>query len=255
MAGEALENPDWDASSYDQFGRFVSDHGAVIAGWLAAKAGEVILDAGCGDGVLTADIAKSGADISAIEQAPKMVTGARARGIEVREMDLLQMEDVALYDAIFSNAVLHWIEDWPELLTRFHRALKPTGRLVVECGGAGNIALICRAIAEVAARHGLETKAGPESYFTTERATGLLTGAGFRIERIELHPRPTPLAGGMRGWLSVFREPFFRQIKDRDARTALEDEVLALLEDDLLRSDGRWFADYVRLRFLAYKTG
>ena len=245
------ENPAWDTASYEEHGRFVSDLGGAIAGWLAPQPGEIILDAGCGDGALTARLAESGAMLEGVEMAPGMVAGALARGLSVRQMDLLDLDEENRYDAIFSNAVLHWIEDWPLLLDHFSRALKRPGRLVVECGGAGNIERIRHAIAVVGKRYGLALKAGPESYKSIDEASALLASAGFEVKRIELVPRPTPLKSGMAGWLSVFREPFFRQIDSPDQRQHIEDEILSFLKPDLYSEESGWFADYVCLRFEA----
>lgn len=247
------DGPLWDASTYNQFGRFVSDHGDVILSWLDAKPGERILDAGCGDGVLTLKIAALGALVEGVELAPKMVAASRKAGLEVREMNLCALEDAGLYEAVFSNAVLHWIADWRDLLARFHRALKPQGRLVVECGGFGNIAAIRTTVSAVALKLDVPTQAGAEVYLTPQKAKVLLEEAGFDVVRIELCPRQTHLPAGMAGWLSVFREPFLSQFSNISQRDEVIEGLLALLQGALQTDEGEWYADYVRLRFEARK--
>ncbi len=247
------KGPQWNAQSYDKFGRFVSDHGKIILKWLDAQPDERILDAGCGDGALTCQIAKQGAHVEGIEQAPSMAKAAQAHGLQVRTMDLCDLEDVSQFDAIFSNAVLHWIEDWPQLLHGFHRALKPNGRLVVECGGFGNIAAIRTAIIAVAGQYNMPIEAGPETYLTDQDAQTLLQKAGFKLIKSELCPRQTHLPNGMAGWLRVFRDPFFKQFEQGSVRDKIIDQVLTMLEGQLKTPNEQWFADYVRLRFIAQK--
>jgi len=246
------KEPTWDAQLYDRYGRFVSDHGDIILNWLEAKEGETILDAGCGDGALTQKIAKSGATVVGIERAPSMVKAAQACGLDVRQMDLHTLEDKDHYQAIFSNAVLHWIADWPDVLARFYKALKPEGRLVVECGGFGNIAAIRTAIVALAKCYQVPTHAAAEQYLTIQSATTLLQQAGFKVAKIELAPRQTLLPNGMAGWLQVFREPFLKQFDQKQKDQVIE-ELLELLARQLKTEQGEWFADYVRLRFIAIK--
>ena len=246
------KGPTWDAQLYDRYGRFVSDHGDIILDWLEAKKGETILDAGCGDGALTQKIANCGANVVGIERAVSMVKAAQARGLDVRQMDLCTLEDEDQYQAIFSNAVLHWIADWPDLLSRFHKALKSDGRLVVECGGFGNIAAIRTAIVAVAKHYQVPTHAAAEQYLTMQRATTLLEQAGFQVTRMELAPRQTLLPNGMSGWLEVFRESFLAQFEP-DQKEQVMGDLLELLAGQLKTQDGQWFADYVRLRFVAKK--
>ena len=248
------EGPLWTAARYQEFGRFVSEEGRLILDWLDPQRGERILDAGCGDGALTVELMKRGADVVGIERAPNMVEAAREAGVDVREMDLLALDERAAYEAIFSNAVLHWIEEWPALLGCFYQALRPKGRLVVECGGFGNIAAIRTAIRAVAVRQGVETKATGERYLTTDEASVLLQEAGFEVKRLELVPRPTLLEKGLAGWLRVFREPFLLQFMEGPHRDEVIEEVLGLLQPVLQTPQGVWYADYVRLRFVAVKN-
>ncbi|GJM02294.1 MAG: methyltransferase type 11 [Rhodomicrobium sp.] len=248
-------NQNWNADEYDRHGRFVSDYGDVILGWLAPQRGEHILDAGCGDGALTEKISESGAVVEGVEVAPSMVAAARLRGLTVREMDLLSLDDNGQYDAIFSNAVLHWIGDWPSLLLKFKRALKPGGRLVVECGGFGNIAAIRTAICAVARESSKETKAAAEMYLTCEEADHLLNAAGFKVQVSELQMRQTYLKTGIKGWLSVFRASFLEQFEEGPIRDEVLDKLESLLLPQLSHTDPlsgarRWYADYVRLRFI-----
>lgn len=241
----------WNAGTYEAHGRFVSDHGNVILEWLDAKPGELILDAGCGDGALTALIAKSGALVEGIEVSKSMADAAAELGLNVRNMDLLQLDETARYDAIFSNAVLHWIGDWDELFARFARSLKSGGRLVVECGGHGNIAAIRTAICAAASFYDVSSKAAAEQYLTPEQAKKVLGAHGFLVEKIELAPRRTPLKTGMDGWIRVFRQQFIDQFEGRGKQDEVMERLLDWLAPQLRTNEGEWFADYVRLRFVA----
>ena len=218
-----------------------------------SEAGERILDLGCGDGQLTERIVATGANVTGIDASPEMVAAARARGIAAEEgsAESLPCRDQS-FDAVFSNAVLHWVRGQDEMMTEVHRVLRPGGRFVAEMGGHGNIAAIRVAFAAVLARHGHAALGDRGNYYPTPGAyTRRLTSHDFTVARMILFPRPTPLgAGGMTGWLNTFCRGALDALPENLRETAIE-ETVALLAPALRDEEGNWTADYVRLRFLA----
>lgn len=242
----------WNPSEYSAHGRFVTDLGANILEWLDPKPDEEILDLGCGDGVLTEQIAQRGANVIGVDASAEMVEAARKRGVRAEAMDATQIAFQQQFDAVFSNAVLHWIHNQTAQLRGIARALKPGGRFVAEMGGHGNIAAIRVALHAALAHHGLAELMARDNYFPTAvEYRRLLEMHGFSVERIELVPRPTPLPDGMRTWLTVFRRGVFDAVPE-DLREEILSETLQHLEPALHDRDGNWSADYVRLRFRAH---
>jgi SAM-dependent methyltransferase len=216
---------------------------------LAPRAGERILDLGCGDGALTAQLAALGVSVVGIDSSPEMLTAARGRGVHVEEIDARELPFSREFDAVFSNAVLHWIPDLTPVLAGVRRALKPGGRFVGECGGHGCVAAVCTALVAVAARRGLSVTL-PWEFRTTEDFEQDLVAAGFEPVVVRLVPRPTPLASGMAAWLRTFAGSIFDALPETE-REAAYAETVELLRPSLCDSRGRWTADYVRLRFAA----
>jgi SAM-dependent methyltransferase len=156
------------------------------------------------------------------------------------------------FDAVFSNAALHWVRDQDAMLAGVHRVLKPGGRFVAEMGGLGNIAAIRTALIAVMSRHGFDGREDNVNYYPTPEIYGRrMERVGFRVERIELIPRPTRLMeGGMSGWIKTFRRGVLETLPE-DMRDTVVSEAVTLLEPILCDEDGNWTADYVRLRFIA----
>lgn len=241
----------WEADRYDTHARFVTDLGAPLIDLLAPTAGERILDLGCGDGVLTEKLVQAGATLVGIDGAPDFVTAARARGLDVRLMDAHELQFASEFDAVFSNAALHWMTRPDAVIAGVRRALRPGGRFVGEFGGYGNVAAICTALRAVLARRLHEPPRGNPWFFpTTDDYRRRLESQGFVVETIALIPRPTPLPTDMSGWLTTFGGPFFAALPAEDRPAALA-EAVALLAPSLRDEEGRWTADYVRLRFSA----
>jgi len=242
----------WDARGYAEHARFVAELGSPALDLLAPRAGEQILDIGCGDGALTAKIAQLGATVVGIDSSPELIAAARAAGIDARLMDARAIDFEGAFDAVFSNAALHWIRE-PDLVLRgVVRALRARGRFVAEFGGHGNVAAIRTALAAVLQARGLAV-AAPWYFPTVEEYTQLLRDGGFAVDTVALIARPTPLPTGLRGWLETFANPFVVGA-DPVLRGEIFDAVGALLAPILRDAAGRWTADYVRLRVAAIRA-
>lgn len=244
----------WSAEDYARNGRFVADLAVGVVEWLAPQPGERVLDLGCGDGVLSGSIVEAGAQVVGADASPELVAAAQARGIDARVIDAHALPFESEFDAVFSNAALHWMKRDPDAVLRgVARALKPGGRFVAEMGGAGNVAWIRGALCEALAQRGIDgTKADPWYFPTAAEYRGRLEAAGFTVLRIEKFARPTPLPGDVRGWLQTFAQSFLAVVPPAQ-RDAVVDEVRDALAAQLRDASGLWTADYVRLRFIAQR--
>jgi trans-aconitate methyltransferase len=241
----------WDASLYAGNGRFVALLAGSLVEALQPKAGERILDLGCGDGFLTQRIAESGATMVGIDSSPQMIAAARERGVDARCASGEALPFDQEFDAVFSNAALHWMRDQDAVLDGVHRALKPGGRFVAECGGQGNIAAIRVALlAVLTARAIPQERIENNRFFSDTEYRARLERHGFRVEEITLTPRPTPLPSGMADWLQTFRSSVLQQLAEAERPAAIE-QIVSLLKPVLCDREGNWTADYVRLRFVA----
>ncbi|MDE3202184.1 MAG: methyltransferase domain-containing protein [Acidobacteriota bacterium] len=242
----------WNAEAYAVNGAFVHRLAGGVVEWLNPQLGEKILDLGCGDGQLTMQLAQSGAQVEGVDASPSMVAAARARGMQVTEAsaESLPFADGA-FDAVFSNAALHWVRNQDAMMTQVRRVLRSGGRFVAEMGGQGNIAAIRVALIAVLERHGFAGAEDGVNYYPTPQIYARrLTQHGFKVERIELIPRPTPLPNGMNAWLRTFRKGVLDSLPEL-IRDEVVKETAALLAEALRDEEGNWIADYVRLRFIA----
>jgi len=245
----------WDPARYQRHAGFVPELGAPLLELLSAQSGERILDLGCGDGVLTERLVELGARVTGVDASPEMVEAARARGLDARVMDATALAFAREFDAVFSNAVLHWMRDQESALAGVARALVPGGRFVAEFGGHGCVAAIVTALIAVLEKRGIDGRSlSPWTFPTTEDYRERLDRHGFAVDYLALIPRPTPLPTDMRGWLETFAVPFVRSLPDEERGPALDD-VVRLLKPSLCDSAGHWTADYVRLRVKARRTG
>lgn len=241
----------WNPASYAKNARFVADLGEPLLALLDGKPGETILDLGCGDGALTEKIMAAGCTVYGCDSSLAQLQAACQRGIQVFVMDGQSPTLKRHFDAVFTNAALHWMKQADKVVEGVANSLKPSGRFVGEFGGQGNVETIRQALHSALRKRGIDPwSVDPWYYAAPEEYTALLRRYGFTVDYIELIPRPTKLPGDIFGWLEVFAQPFSKAVI-KSERVTLLDEVRTELEPTLKRSDGSWYADYVRLRFKA----
>jgi trans-aconitate methyltransferase len=243
----------WDPERYARNARFVSDLAAAVVELLDPRPGERILDLGCGDGVLTAKLAAMGCSVVGVDGSGAQIEAARKLGLDARLIDGERLSYNNEFDAVFSNAALHWMKNPQAVISGVWRALRPKGRFVAEFGGHGCVAKIKKALVDALNRRGMDGEAAVPWYFpTVEEYSTLLNKAGFSISTIALIPRPTPLPGDVTGWLETFGESFTDCLSTAE-RPAYIAEVREALRPQIADAEGKWTADYVRLRFAAIK--
>jgi len=249
----------WDAVQYDAKFSFVYQKGRGLIELLAPKPGEQILDLGCGTGALTAEIAAGGAEVLGVDRSGEMI--ARARGkfpaLRFEVLDATQLPFRAEFDAVFSNAVLHWIPEPSQVAAGVARALKPGGRLVAEFGGKGNIRRLVagfhRAFAALEMRE--PANVSPWFYPGIAEYAAVLEKHGLETREACLFDRPTVLEDKERGledWIRMFRQGFLETMGEENAGRWIQ-EVERECRADLFR-DGSWVLDYRRLRIAAWKA-
>ncbi len=251
----------WDPERYARSARFVADLGVPLIELLNPRPGERILDLGCGDGALTEKLAAAcrgkepaaAGGVIGIDSSPDQVEAARKRGLDVHVGDGQRLAYTNEFDAVFSNAALHWMPDGDAVLAGIWRALKPGGRFVAECGGAGNVAIIVSAVSHALRERGIDPEPlDPWVFPAPDDYARQLTAHGFTVDSIRLIPRSTRLPGDIGEWLEMFAASFLDAVPHKDRDTCI-DRIRDLLRPELCGSDGVWTADYVRLRFATRK--
>ncbi|MEM9146658.1 MAG: methyltransferase domain-containing protein [Pseudomonadota bacterium] len=253
--GAGRTRDDWSSDDYARNARFVTDLGSATLALLNPQPGERILDLGCGDGVLTLKIAAAGAKVIGVDASADMVAAAQSRGVEASVCDAHTLEVDGPFDAVFSNAAMHWMTKPDAVIAGVARALRLGGRFVAEFGGHGNVAAIRTALIAVLARdHGIDTDLRDIWYFpSVDEHRERLSKGGFDVEEIELIPRPTPVAAGIEAWLKTLAAPAMAKLPEA-AQSEAAAAVAHLLAPALEDHAGRWTADYVRLRFRAVRA-
>ncbi len=241
----------WDTELYEARHNFVWKFGEGVVELLQPKPGERILDLGCGTGHLTKKISESGAQVVGVDASPSMIGQARQNFPKLKFVlqDAAAMTFADEFDAVFSNAALHWMLDPAAVVSAVSQALKPGGRFVAEMGGKGNIKTIVSAIHKVVLKyHPLPPSR--QYYPSVSEYSSILEAHGLEVRMAQLFDRPTPLEGeaGMENWLKQFKNYYFENLP----ATAMA-EVIADLRPQLHSQTG-WTADYRRLRFVAVKT-
>ena len=209
--------------------------------------GARVLDVGCGDGTLTKKIVERGATVLGIDNSPEMIAAAREKGIDAVRMDVADMTFRSEFDAVFSNATLHWVLETEQAALAIFRALKAGGRFAGELGGEGNIARLREALdTELVIRGYLPPTESSNWYPSPEEFAAVYEAAGFDHIDARLIERPTPLDHGIGEWVTTFRKGWLD-------RAGVPEQERAEIASAVADRFGSNVADYVRLRFIMRK--
>ncbi|MFI7444275.1 class I SAM-dependent methyltransferase [Nonomuraea indica] len=247
----------WSSRAYDGSFGYVTPQGAPLVDLLDPRPGERVLDLGCGTGVLTAQIAARGAEVLGIDGSPAMIEKALAQhpGIDFIVGDGHDFTVAHAYDAVFSNAALHWMSRDPgAVIANVREALRPGGRFVAEMGGSGNCAELTAAMLTAWREYGLREPELPWYFPTPAEYAHRLEREGFVVRLLEYSDRPTPLEecpGGAADWVRMFASSVLAGLPPEIVLPLLQ-RVNELAAPALRRETG-WMADYVRLRFAAVR--
>jgi trans-aconitate methyltransferase len=251
-----MSNQIWNPENYKKSASFVAELGGPVIELLKPQAGERVLDLGCGDGTLTKALLDCGCEAVGIDSSPEMVASARSLGLDVRLADAERLESEfggQKFDAVMSNAALHWINDQYAVARGVWSVLEPGGRFAAECGGEGCVRIIREGMKIALIKRGLDYKArNPWRYPEVGVFSKILENQGFNVSYIARIDRPTPLPEGLRGWLEVFSVSHTQGFSDEEKESFFA-EVEDYCRPKLYSEPDGWIADYVRLRFLAVK--
>jgi trans-aconitate methyltransferase len=244
----------WDPDLYQNQHSFVFEFGQAAVEWLAPKGGERILDVGCGTGQLTAQLAESGAEVTGLDRSAEMLDQATRNfpGLRFELGDAAQFTFPEPFDAVFSNAVLHWVRDADAVAACVSRVLKPGGRFVAEFGGKGNCSELIAAARS--AGNALGRRVEHPWYFPgIAEYAAVLEAAGLEVVAAMLIDRPTKVEGGdgLRQWMKMFGDYLVSEVPEQE--TGRFFELMENAARPALFRDGHWWVDYRRLRIRAIK--
>ena len=253
------ESDFWNANLYDSKHDFVFKYGEDLVKLLNPQKGERILDLGCGTGYLTNLIAQSGADVVGVDNSEAMIAKAKQAYPDI-SFKVMNAEDFNFenkFDAIFSNAVLHWVTGYKNVIKAMYENLKQSGKIVIEFGGKDNVRRIVDALKETLKGVGYTENAQREFWFFPSLAeyAALLEAQSFTVRYATYYDRKTVLNDtetGIKDWIKMFGEKFLEGIKEDNL-----DEILNQTQEKIRSTNfegGKWFADYKRLRIIAYKN-
>ncbi|MEY2194097.1 trans-aconitate 2-methyltransferase [Neobacillus sp. BF23-41] len=253
-----VQEDSWNANLYDKKHSFVSQFGGDLVQLLEPQSGEKILDLGCGTGDLANQLNQLGVDIIGIDKSENMIQQAQKKypGLTFKVQDAVNMGYTNEFDAVFSNATLHWIKTPKQTLQSIYNALKPGGRYVAEFGGKGNVQKITDSIINQLGEQGIEYKSEkfPWYYPSIGEYTSIMEQVGFHVTHAQHFDRPTPLSGeqGLRNWIEMFATSMFEGVTS-DTKELIITRVEKNLREVLFQN-GEWIADYKRIRVLGTKV-
>ena len=247
------ETNKWNPNTYNKHTAFVSQLALPVVDLLDPKKGEKILDAGCGEGTLAVEIERRGAKVIGVDMSAEMIEQCQAKGIEAYVGSVTDLPYEEAFDAVFSNATLHWVKDARVAVHNIASSLKSGGRFVCEFGGEGNAYALVSAMEEVFANHPEFGVFANPWYFPSVRAyTTLLESEGFKVKYMEIIPRPTPMDDVIY-WLDIFANGMTKNLTSAQLEV-FKFECREILKKTIYSEDKGWVLDYKRLRVKAVKS-
>jgi len=247
------ETNNWNADKYNKHADFVSNLATPVVDLLNPIENEKILDLGCGDGTLAVEIEKFNTKVIAVDLSQSMVEKTKEKNIEAYVMSATELNFNNEFDAVFSNAVLHWVKDSQIAINKINTSLKNNGRFIAEFGGYGNIKFLTDAMQKVFNNHQEYGTFNNPWYFPSDKNyKKLLENNGFKVEYIELIPRPTSI-DDISNWLDIFANGIVSHLTN-EQQLNFKQEVREILKPKIYTEKNGWVADYVRLRFKAIKV-
>ncbi len=251
-----MQSKRWDAKNYQKNFSFVPGYGAELLSLLQPSPGQRILDLGCGNGTLTAQIHKAGAEVTGLDSSPEMLALARENlpaSVPLLLADAPHFTVDTPFDSVFSNAVFHWIVDQEGLAESICQALRLGGKLVCEFGGAGCCEALHSALEAQFHKRGF-VYPRPFYFPTIGQHAPLLERHNLRVETAALFQRPTPLQGkdAAADWMRMFATQALERTPPQERELILHDAQESLR--DTLWHNGQWYADYVRIRITAVRV-
>jgi 2-isopropylmalate synthase len=247
------ENNQWNPKTYNKHTAFVSQLALPVVDLLKPKEDEQVLDVGCGDGALAVEIERRGAKVIGVDTSAEMVEACRDNGIEAYVGSVTDLPYGNMFDALFSNAMLHWVKDARGAVKNMAKSLKVGGRFVCEFGGEGNAYHLVSAMEEVFANHPEFGMFDNPWYFpSVAEYRALLESEGFRVEYIEIIPRPTPM-DDIGNWLDIFANGVTSHLTQEQFEV-FKKEVIEILKTKIYSESEGWMLDYKRLRVKAVKS-
>ncbi len=250
-------NIKWDANKYTEEFSFVHQYGNSVIELIDAGEGSRVLDLGCGNGALTKALRDKGYRAIGLDASEELLGIAREKypTIDFMQGDAADFTLSEPVDVVFSNAVFHWInrDRQMDMLQCVHNALKKRGQFVFEFGGHGNNQKIHDALTRAFSEYGYCYEM-PFYFPTIGEYAALLEETGFDVRFAALFDRPTGLKGesGLKDWINMFVKTPFSIVKTEQEKTEIVDQALSALRNDLF-INGKWYADYVRIRMKAVR--
>ncbi len=244
----------WDSNHYTDNFQFVHKYGNDLINFLTVPNDSFVVDLGCGNGAITESLYKKGFRVLGIDASESMLEKAKhlhpELNFELADACKFKLEEKA--DAIFSNAVFHWIDNHNRLVDNISSNLKTGGELVFEFGGKGNAEIVHNALEESFKSKGLKYK-NNFNFRSVGEFAPILERYGFKVEYAALFDRPTEQIGenGLENWINMFLDSAFEGMK-----IDLKNEIIAQAVEicrPKLYVNGKWWIDYVRIRMKATK--